>query len=87
MAQHLQPRNDSVQEGVLVAFEKILEERVGELRSGLDKVVRDSSDHWDRLNEFSHIMNALREKVIQSLEKQSRATDENISSDKENRSR
>ncbi|KAH7932730.1 hypothetical protein HPB49_001788 [Dermacentor silvarum] len=47
MAQHLQPRNDSVQEGVLVAFEKILEERVGELRSGLDKVVRDSSDHWD----------------------------------------
>ncbi|XP_065284382.1 TNF receptor-associated factor 6-like [Dermacentor albipictus] len=70
------PSVDSIQEAMFTAFETILEERVQEMRSGLDQVARNNNAHYDKLNEVSTILNALRETVIQSSEKQTRATNE-----------
>lgn len=74
--EHQKPSADSIQEVMFAALETILNERVGEIRSALDQVARESNGHRDRFNEVSHIMNALRETVIHSAEKQARATNE-----------
>nr|XP_054934465.1 uncharacterized protein LOC126545930 isoform X2 [Dermacentor andersoni] len=68
-----EPSVDSIQEAMLTALERILEGRVGEIRSRLDQATRDNNAHYDRLNQVSHILNTLRETVIQLAEKQIRA--------------
>ncbi|KAL1475514.1 hypothetical protein MTO96_037236, partial [Rhipicephalus appendiculatus] len=70
---HLKASQDSVQEAMFTALEKILEDRVREMKSGLHQVVRDHNTHCDKLNEVSHIVNALKETVIETSETQTEA--------------
>lgn len=76
MADHPNPSNESMQKAVFVALEAILEEREADMRSGLEKLLRDSSTHCNRLNELSHNINALSETVADLSEKTTRKTND-----------
>lgn len=66
MPEKMRPTKDSAQQGMFTALQTVLQQGVEELRSGLDQVVRESTTHCDRMNEVTHILNALRETVMQS---------------------
>lgn len=58
---------------MFAALGTILEEGVGEITSGLDQVARENNAHCDKLNDVSHVVNALREMVLHSGKKQALA--------------
>ncbi|KAL1486824.1 hypothetical protein MTO96_046801 [Rhipicephalus appendiculatus] len=79
-AQQLKPSQDSIQEAMFTDLKTTLEECVAEKRSGFDQVLRDHNTHCDRLNEISHIVNELRETVIQMSDKQTYDNEARITS-------
>ncbi|KAL3242959.1 hypothetical protein MRX96_047653 [Rhipicephalus microplus] len=69
-AQPLEPWKDSVQEPMITALETTLGECVGELKAGIEQILQGHATHSEILDEVSHILNALRETVVQMSEKQ-----------------
>ncbi|XP_072141955.1 uncharacterized protein [Dermacentor andersoni] len=61
----------SVCESQVTAFRSMLDDRVGEMRVGLEQLFEENSSQTDRLNALSHDINALRETFNDGLQEAS----------------
>ncbi|KAL3246634.1 hypothetical protein MRX96_057554 [Rhipicephalus microplus] len=61
---------NSVQKPMITALETTLSECVGELKAGIEQILQGHVTHSEKLDQVSHILNALRETVVQMSEKQ-----------------
>lgn len=68
-AQLLKPPMQSVQEAMITALD-IRRQRVQSMTPCTEQVVGDHNSLCDRLSEVSHVVNALREAVIDASERQ-----------------
>ncbi|XP_075726820.1 uncharacterized protein LOC142768694 [Rhipicephalus microplus] len=74
-AHRQEPSQSSTPEAVFTELKVALEDGVRQLRSAFHQAVRDNTS-CDRLNDFSHMVNTLRETVMNTSEKQTRAVSE-----------